>query len=154
MYKLEISLVLHQMPIGINGAWITNYIFSFYTDEQKIAFQNETEACINDSIMHSLLDTAAYDLAGTQPVSVNTFENKITIRYLLIKPELFCERFVNDWDPTQANNMAPLKQYFDRNPDQGSYFFKVLDNEGVDVTSTYYDAHKARYLAAQGSSNI
>jgi hypothetical protein len=142
------------MPIGANGPWITNYIFSLYTDEQRLAFQNETYACVSEGIMHSLDDTIAYDLAGTQPVTVNTFENKFTIRYLLIKPELFCERFVNDWDPSKANNMAPIQDYFNAHPEEGSYSFKVIDDEGVDVTPTYYDAHKARYLAAQGSSSI
>jgi hypothetical protein len=137
MYKLEISLVLYQMPISANGAWITNYIFSFYNEGERLTFQNEMAACVNDGIMHSTDDMVAYDLAGTTPVSVNTSENKITIRYLLIKPELFCERWHNTWDPDQANNMKPIQTYFDTHPDEGSYSFKVFDDEGVDVTSNY-----------------
>ena len=137
MYKLEISLVLHKMPISTNPAWITNYIFSFYTEEQKASFAQETFNVVADGIMHSLEDAAAYDLAGTEPISVNTFENKITVRYLLIKPELFCERWHNTWDPDQANNMKPIQTYFDTHPDEGSYSFKIFDDEGVDVTSNY-----------------
>lgn len=149
MFKLEISLTLHKLPIGATGAWVNNYIFSFFTEEQRTAFFQETAQCVKDGIIHSLEDAAAYELAGTTPLSVNVYDNKVTIRYLLIKPELFCERFVNDWDPTQANNMEPIKKYFDSHPEEGTYTFKVFDDEGVDVTPTYYDAHKQRYLASR-----
>jgi hypothetical protein len=141
MFKLEITLTPQNVSIMNDIGWAINYIFSFYTEEQKTQFNVEMEDIVARGNVVSHNDLEAYTTAGVAPMTINTDTNSIVVRYLLNDPEEFCSLFANDWDPLVANNMEPIKSHFDQNPSNGTYSFKIYDSNGGDVTHTYYGIH-------------
>lgn len=141
MFKLEITLLLKNQTVVNDIGWAINYIFSFYTEEQKTQFNVEMEDIVARGNVVSHNDLEAYTTAGVAPMTINTDTNSIVVRYLLNDPEEFCMLFVNDWDPLVANNLEPIKSYFDQNPTAGTHSFRIYDANGGDVTHAYYDIH-------------
>jgi hypothetical protein len=152
MYKLEIKLRLLTQVFVPDPTWIDNYFYSFYTDAQKAKHDEVMQEAVTSGIMHSLKDKDAYDAAGFPPIHIDTETNTLTVNYLLIDPSRFCEAVVNDWDPTGANSLEPVRAYFTNHPEEGEYSFKVFDEQGTNVTTTFYEMHPHRI--AYTSSNI
>jgi hypothetical protein len=152
MYKLEIKLKLLTQVFVPDPTWIANYFYSFYTDAQKVKHDEVMQNAVTNGIMYSLEDVAAYTSAGFQPIHIDTENNVLTVNYLLIDPERFCEEVVNDWDPNGANSLEPIRTYFTNHPEEGEYSFKVFNDQGADVTTTFYEMHPHRI--AYTSSNI
>ena len=152
MYKLEIKLKLLTQVFVPDPTWIENYFYSFYTDAQKAKHDQVMQEAVTNGIMHSLGDVAAYTSAGFMPIHVDTETNVLTVNYLLIDPERFCEAVVNDWDPDGANALEPVRTYFTNHSEEGVYSFKVFDEQGTDVTTTFYELNPHRI--AYTSSNI
>jgi hypothetical protein len=150
MFKLEITVTPKNQIVIDDPMLAFNYLFSFYTAEQQAQFGIAMKQITDEGVIISHdtdSDLAIYQAKGVVPLSVDTANNSITVRYLLNKPEVFCGRFVNDWDAATGNNMAPLADYFS-NPVNGSYSFKIYDTNGTDVTATYYDnQHLARLFS-------
>ena len=141
MFKLEILLVLKNETVINDIAWAIDYIFNFYTEEQRTQFSVDMADIASKGIIVPHNELTTYTSEGVVPMTIDTVANSITVRYLLIKPEDFCAVFANDWDPLVANNMEPIKSYFDQNPTAGEYSFRIYDSNGGDVTHTYYDIH-------------
>ena len=152
MYKLEIKLRLLTQVFVPDPQWIDNYFYSFYTDAQKAKHDEAMQEAVTNGVMYSLKDNEAYESAGFPPLNIDTETNTLTVNYLLIDPQRFCETVNNDWDPNAANSLEPVRAYFNNHPEEGEYSFKVFDNQGVDVTQTFYDLHPNR--VAYTSSNI
>lgn len=141
MFKLEITLLPKNQTVVDDIAWAVNYIFGFYTEEQKAQFAVEMADIVSKGIIISHDDLDTYISSGVAPMTIDSEANSIVIRYLLNNPGDFCALFVNDWDPLVANNLEPIKSYFDQNPTAGEYSFRIYDSNGGDVTHAYYDIH-------------
>jgi hypothetical protein len=141
MFKLEITLIPKNQTVVDDIAWAVNYIFGFYTEEQKAQFGVEMADAASKGVIISHDDSNTYMNAGVAPMTIDTATNSIVIRYLLNSPGDFCALFVNDWDPEVANNLEPIQSYFDQNPTAGNYSFRIYDVNGGDVTHAYYDIH-------------